>query len=118
MVNTIKRGEIYFAELDPVIGSEQAGYRPVVILQNDVGNHYSPTVIVAPLTTKSEKAKLPTHICIEAFKGLEENSTILIEQIRTIDKKRLSIYLGKLQQHEMKAIEKAINISLEISKIG
>ena len=86
----IKRGDIYYADLSPVVGSEQGGIRPVLIVQNDVGNKYSPTVIAAAITSRTDKSKLPTHIDVFADKfGLEKNSVVLLEQIRTLDKKRL-----------------------------
>ena len=93
----IKRGEIYFADLSPVIGSEQGGVRPVLVVQNDVGNKFSPTIIAAAITSQLEKAKLPTHIQLPAEKyGLPKNSIVLLEQIRTIDKKRLKEKIGEL----------------------
>ena len=89
-MNSIKRGDIYYADLSPVVGSEQGGVRPVLIVQNDVGNKYSPTVIAAAITSKTDKTKMPTHIDVYADSfGLEKNSVILLEQIRTLDKKRL-----------------------------
>lgn len=94
---TIKRGDIYYAELNPVIGSEQGGTRPVLIISNDIGNKHSPTVIIAPITSRVHtKAKLPTHTLIKDFDGLDKNSIILFEQIRTIDKQRLRKYIGML----------------------
>lgn len=96
---TIKRGDIYYAELNPVIGSEQGGTRPVLIISNDIGNKHSPTVIIAPITSRVHtKAKIPTHTLIKDFDGLDKNSIILFEQIRTIDKQRLREYLGTLSQ--------------------
>ena len=96
---TIKRGDIYYAELNPVIGSEQGGTRPVLIISNDIGNKHSPTVIIAPITSRVHtKAKLPTHTLIKDFDGLDKNSIILFEQIRTIDKQRLREYLGTLDR--------------------
>ena len=95
MERKIKRGDIYYANLNPVIGSEQGGTRPVLIISNDVGNKHSPTVIVAPITSRIHtKAKLPTHTLINDFEGLDKNSIILFEQIRTIDKQRLRKYVG------------------------
>ena len=97
MERIIKRGDIYYAELNPVIGSEQGGTRPVLIISNDVGNKHSPTVIVAPITSRIHtKAKLPTHTLINDFEGLDKNSIILLEQVRTIDKQRLEQYLGMI----------------------
>ena len=109
---TVKRGDIYYADLSPVVGSEQGGVRPVVIVQNDVGNKHSPTVIAAAITSKTTKAKLPTHIEVYADEnGLNRNSVILLEQIRTIDKKRLREKMGHLQKETMKQVDDAINIS-------
>ncbi|MEG0074160.1 MAG: type II toxin-antitoxin system PemK/MazF family toxin [Clostridia bacterium] len=107
----IKRGEIYYADLKPVIGSEQDGVRPVVIVQNDVGNKYSPTVIILPITSQ-QKAKLPTHIKVEGGKyGLPKNSVILAEQIRTIDKIRLKEKIGVLEEGILEKIKAALEIS-------
>lgn len=109
----IKRGELYYADLSPVVGSEQGGVRPVLIVQNDIGNKYSPTVIVAAVTSKINKAKLPTHIEIEASTyGLERDSVILLEQIRTLDKSRLQNKIGDLSYSMMKIVDKALLISL------
>lgn len=109
---SVKRGDIYYADLSPVIGSEQGGLRPVLIVQNDVGNKYSPTVIAAAITSRLGKAKLPTHIDVMADKvGLQKDSVILLEQIRTIDKKRLGEKMGHLDDNTMNAVNEAINIS-------
>lgn len=109
----IKRGELYFADLSPVVGSEQGGVRPVIILQNDIGNKYSPTVIVAAITSSQFKAKLPTHIELNAEEyGLSKDSIILLEQIRTIDKKRLKECIGELNQKKMQEVNNALLISL------
>ena len=119
MEDIITRGDLYFANLDnKVVGSEQAGIRPVVIIQNNIGNLYSPTVIIAPITSKVEiKAKLPTHIIIEAkVKRLKKKSMILVEQIRVIDKMRLMGYIGALDSAELKALDKALIIALGIGK--
>ncbi len=114
----IKRGEIYCADLNPVIGSEQGGIRPVLIVQNDVGNRYSPTVIVAAITSQINKAKLPTHIEIPANKyGLTRDSVILAEQLRTLDKQRLRERLGVLPAHTMQVVDEALTISLGFSGI-
>ena len=109
---TVKRGEIYYADLSPVVGSEQGGIRPVLIVQNDVGNRYSPTVIAAAITSQREKAKLPTHIevCGENC-GLAKNSVVLLEQIRTIDKRRLKEHMGTLDDNSMNLINRALSIS-------
>lgn len=108
----IKRGDIYYADLSPVVGSEQGGVRPVVIVQNDMGNKHSPTVIAAAITSKTSKTKLPTHIEVFADQnGLSKNSVILLEQIRTIDKKRLKEKMGHLKDETMEEVNRAINIS-------
>ena len=109
----IKRGDLYFADLSPVVGSEQGGLRPVLIIQNDIGNKYSPTVIAAAVTSQLNKAKLPTHIEIKAGDyGLPKDSVILLEQIRTIDKRRLKEKIGILAQDTMKRADRALLISL------
>lgn len=112
----MRRGEVYLADLSPVTGSEQGGTRPVVIIQNDTGNRYSPTVIVAAITGKINKAKIPTHVEIEAAKyKLDRDSVILLEQIRTIDKKRLKEKLTYLSDAKMKEVDIAIAISLNLT---
>lgn len=99
------RGEIYYANLDPVFGSEQSGFRPVLIIQNDIGNRYSPTVIVAPITSKPDvKAKLPTHCRLDLKNCLNEPSVVLLEQLRTLDKRRLKKYIGKLKKSSMNEV--------------
>ena len=109
----IKRGDLFYADLSPVVGSEQGGVRPVVIVQNDIGNKYSPTVIIAAITSQVNKAKLPTHVSIEAsLFGLPKNSMVLLEQIRTIDKNRLIDKLTVLDHQKMKEVDEAIIISL------
>ena len=108
----IKRGDIYYADLSPVVGSEQGGLRPVLIVQNDVGNKYSPTVIAAAITSKMGKARLPTHIDIPgADVGLTKDSVILLEQVRTIDKKRLKEKMGHLDDGTMSHVNNAIQVS-------
>lgn len=108
-----KRGELYYADLSPVVGSEQGGVRPVLIIQNDVGNKYSPTVIVAAITSQINKAKLPTHIELKSeYYGLPKDSVILLEQVRTLDKRRLKEKIGELDNIKMKKVENAILISL------
>ncbi len=108
----IKRGDIYYADLSPVIGSEQGGLRPVLIIQNDVGNRYSPTVIAAAITSKISKTKLPTHIDVPGDgAGLAKDSIILLEQIRTIDKKRLKEKMGHLDDNTMTSVNSAIEVS-------
>ena len=109
----IKRGEMYYADLSPVVGSEQGGLRPILIVQNDTGNRYSPTVIAAAITSKLNKAKLPTHIQISADDmGLPKNSIVLLEQIRTLDKRRLKDRIGELSGSTMKRVDTALLISL------
>ena len=108
----VKRGDIFYADLSPVIGSEQGGIRPVLVVQNDVGNKYSPTVIAAAITSKINKAKLPTPIEIDAKEyGLSRDSVILLEQVRTIDKQRLREKIGRLNEMEMDKVNEAISIS-------
>ena len=109
----IKRGDIFYADLRPVVGSEQGGIRPVLIIQNDVGNRHSPTVICAAITSKMNKAKLPTHIEIDASAyGIEKDSVILLEQLRTIDKKRLETYIGRLEEKHIRRIDHALAVSV------
>ena len=109
----IKRGELYYADLSPVVGSEQGGVRPILIVQNDTGNKYSPTIIAAAITSQLEKAKLPTHIQLPAEKyGLPKDSVVLLEQIRTLDKKRLKEKIGELPVVEMTKVNEALLISL------
>ena len=116
MERKIKRGDIYYANLNPVIGSEQGGRRPVLIISNDVGNKHSPTVIVAPITSRiNTKAKLPTHTLINNFEGLDKNSIILLEQVRTIDKKRLKEKMGTVDENSMNEINNAISISFGLN---
>lgn len=111
----VKRGDIYYADLSPVVGSEQGGIRPVLIIQNDVGNRYSPTVICAAITSRMNKAKLPTHIEIDARRcQIMKDSVILLEQIRTIDKQRLKDLIGHLDKERMKRVDEAIRISLAL----
>ncbi|MDE7301065.1 MAG: type II toxin-antitoxin system PemK/MazF family toxin [Clostridia bacterium] len=114
---TIKRGELYYADLSPVVGSEQGGVRPVLVVQNDVGNKYSPTIIAAAVTSKINKAKLPTHIELPVGDfGLAKDSVILLEQIRTLDKRRLKEKIGELPSVTMTRVDKAILISLGFLK--
>ena len=111
----IKRGDIFYADLSPVIGSEQGGIRPVIIIQNDVGNRHSPTVICAAITSKMNKAKLPTHVELDASKyQLVKNSVILLEQIRTIDKQRLKDFICHVDKRMMTRIDEALLVSLEL----
>ena len=109
---TVRRGDIYYADLSPVIGSEQGGLRPVLIVQNDVGNKYSPTVIAAAITSQIGKTRLPTHIDVTADRfGLSKDSVILLEQIRTIDKQRLKEKMGHLDENVMRKVNDAIGVS-------
>ena len=111
----VRRGDIYYADLRPVIGSEQGGIRPVLIIQNDVGNKHSPTVIVAAITSQMNKAKLPTHIELSCDKyALEKDSVVLLEQLRTIDKKRLKERVCHLDSLILQKVNKALCISLEL----
>lgn len=112
----IRRGDIYYADLSPVVGSEQGGIRPVLIIQNNVGNRHSPTVICAAITSRMNKAKLPTHIEISTKEyRIVKNSVILLEQIRTIDKKRLKEYVCHIDSGMMRKVDHALEISLELS---
>lgn len=112
----IKRGDIFYADLRPVIGSEQGGIRPVLVIQNDTGNKHSPTVIVAAITSKMNKAKLPTHIELDAKKcDIVKDSVILLEQLRTIDKKRLKDKVCHIDENIIKKVNKALLISLELN---
>ena len=113
----IKRGDIYYADLSPVIGSEQGGIRPVLIVQNDIGNKYSPTVIAAAITSQKTKTSLPTHIRVDADNcGLAKDSIVLLEQVRTIDKKRLRERMGNLDERDMMRIDRAISVSLGLNQ--
>ena len=112
MTSSVERGEIYYADLSPVVGSEQGGLRPVLIVQNDVGNKHSPTVIAAAIASKHDKAKLPTHIEIGGRGcGLSRDSVVLLEQIRTLDKRRLRERMGKLDSRHMNEVNSALTIS-------
>ncbi|HOP12234.1 MAG TPA: type II toxin-antitoxin system PemK/MazF family toxin [Oscillospiraceae bacterium] len=114
---SVKRGDIYYADLSPVVGSEQGGIRPVLIVQNDVGNRFSPTVIAAAITSQRTKAKLPTHIELDAEDcGLSKNSIILLEQIRTIDKQRLRERMGRLNDFSMQRVDHALSISFGLAE--
>ena len=112
---TIHRGDIYYADLRPVVGSEQGGIRPVLIIQNDVGNRHSPTIICAAITSKMNKAKLPTHVELDARKyDLMKDSVVLLEQLRTIDKQRLKDKVCRLDSEILKKVDRALEISLEL----
>ncbi len=113
----VKRGDIFYADLSPVIGSEQGGTRPVLVVQNDVGNKFSPTVIIAAITSQINKAKLPTHIEIKAHDvGLLKDSVILLEQVRTIDKRRLREKIGRLDDEQLASVDEALGISFGITE--
>ncbi len=115
----IRRGDIYYANLNPVIGSEQGGLRPVLILQNDIGNMYSPTTIVAAITSRIKRAKLPTHIELKSNRyQLEKDSVILLEQLRTIDKQRLKERIGHLDEEVMAKVNTALEISLSLRELN
>ncbi len=109
---TVKRGDIYYADLSPVVGSEQGGMRPVLIVQNDMGNRYSPTVIAAAITSRSYKTDLPTHIRVDAAGcGLQKDSIVLLEQVRTLDKTRLREQMGRLPESDMDRVNRALSVS-------
>ena len=109
---TVKRGDIFYADLSPVVGSEQGGVRPVLIVQNDMGNKYSPTVIAAAITSRKTKTQLPTHIQVNADGcGLVKDSIVLLEQIRTLDKRRLKEHMGSLGSGEMNRVNRALSVS-------
>lgn len=109
----VKRGDVFFADLSPVVGSEQGGFRPVLVIQNDIGNRFSPTVIVAAITAQIQKAKFPTHVEVPAKEyGLDRDSVVLLEQIRTIDKQRLTEKITHLDEELMQRIDESLQISL------
>ncbi|MCL2086837.1 MAG: type II toxin-antitoxin system PemK/MazF family toxin [Oscillospiraceae bacterium] len=115
----IKRGEIYYADLSPVIGSEQGGMRPVLIVQNDVGNRHSPTVIAAAITSQKEKSRLPTHIALNSHHcGLAKDSVVLLEQVRTLDKKRLKERMGELDRGSMHKVDSALSVSFGLNAMN
>ena len=110
--SVVKRGDIFYADLSPVVGSEQGGVRPVLIVQNDTGNRHSPTVIAAAITSQTGKARLPTHISLAAMScGLPKDSVVLLEQIRTLDKRRLREHMGRVDETMMKQVDTAIAVS-------
>ena len=119
MDTTVKRGDIYYADLSPVVGSEQGGVRPVLIIQNDTGNRYSPTVIAAAITSQTGKARLPTHIDLPVDQscGLSRNSIILLEQVRTLDKKRLREKMGSLDENAMRHVDEALAVSFGLGSV-
>lgn len=115
---TVKRGDIYYADLSPVVGSEQGGLRPVLIVQNDVGNKFSPTVIAAAITSQRMKTNLPTHIQVNADGcGLAKDSIVLLEQVRTLDKRRLKEHMGNLNDGDMTRVNQALSVSLGIAEV-
>jgi mRNA interferase MazF len=112
----VKRGEVFYADLSPVVGSEQGGLRPVLIVQNDVGNKYSPTVIAAAITSRQDKSSLPTHISVGAQScGLQKDSVVLLEQVRTIDKRRLKEKMGELDDRSMQQVNQALQVSFGLN---
>ena len=114
---TVKRGDIFYADLSPVVGSEQGGVRPVLIIQNDLGTRYSPTVIAAAITSRLDKAKLPTHINVRAESGgLSKDSVVLLEQLRTLDKRRLRERMGNLTEAEMARVNGALSVSIGLGQ--
>jgi mRNA interferase MazF len=114
----VKRGDVFYANLNPVVGSEQGGVRPVLIIQNDIGNKYSPTVIVAAITSRINKAKLPTHVEIPAdYTNLDKDSVVLLEQIRTLDKKRLQRHIAHLGEDVIEAVNESLEISLGLIEL-
>ncbi len=118
-VDEIKRGDLFYADLSPVVGSEQGGIRPVLIIQNDVGNKYSPTVIAAAITSQINKAKIPTHIELSAIKyGLPKDSVVLLEQLRTLDKRRLQERIGRLDDLAMAHVDNALLVSLGFARVN
>ena len=118
-IMNIKRGDIFYADLSPVVGSEQGGLRPVLIIQNDIGNRYSPTVIAAAITSRMGKNRLPTHIDIHADRvGLAKDSVVLLEQVRTLDKRRLKEKMGHLDDKTMQIVNSAIAVSVGIGAVG
>ena len=114
MRKAIRRGDLFYADLNPVVGSEQGGIRPVLVIQNDVGNHFSPTVVAAAITSRKAKNSLPTHILLENVPGLAPASLLLLEQLRTIDRKRLRGYIGRISKEKMLEIDAALAISVGI----
>lgn len=114
MRKAIRRGDLFHADLNPVVGSEQGGIRPVLVIQNDVGNHFSPTVVAAAITSRKAKNSLPTHILLENVPGLAPTSLLLLEQLRTIDRKRLRGYIGRISKEKMLEVDAALAISIGI----
>lgn len=118
MRKVIRCGDLFYADLNPIVGSEQGGTRPVLVLQNDVGNYFSPTLIAAAITSRKDKTSLPTHILLENVPGLAPTSLLLLEQLRTTDRKRLRGYIGKISRKKMKEIDFGLSISLGIGFPG
>ena len=114
MRKAIRRGDLFYADLNPVVGSEQGGIRPVLVVQSDVGNHFSPTVVAAAITSRKAKNSLPTHILLENVPGLAPTSLLLLEQLRTIDRKRLRGYIGRISKEKMLEVDAALAISIGI----
>lgn len=114
MRKAIRRGDLFYTDLNPVVGSEQGGIRPVLVIQNDVGNHFSPTVVAAAITSRKAKNSLPTHILLENVPGLAPTSLLLLEQLRTIDRKRLRGYIGRISKEKMLEVDAALAISIGI----
>ena len=114
MRKAIRRGDLFYADLNPVVGSEQGGIRPVLVIQNDVGNHFSPTVVAAAITSRKAKNSLPTHILLENVPGLAPTSLLLLEQLRTIDRKQLRGYIGRISKEKMLEVDTALAISMGI----
>lgn len=110
----IKRGDVFYADLSPVVGSEQGGVRPVLVIQNNMGNKYSPTVIVAAITSQTNKTRIPTHVSVDPKIGLPKNSVVLLEQVRTIDKKRLRDKVGSFDGIAMKKVDDSLKVSVGI----
>ena len=108
----VARGDVFYADLSPVVGSEQGGVRPVLVIQNDVGNKYSPTVIIAAITSQTNKTKLPTHVNVNPQMGLPKNSVVLLEQVRTIDKRRLRDKVGSFDSETMQKVDDSLKISV------
>lgn len=108
----VKRGDVFYADLSPVVGSEQGGIRPVLVIQNDMGNKYSPTIIIAAITSQTNKTRIPTHISVDPKIGLPKNSVVLLEQVRTIDKKRLRDKVGSFDDIAMKKVDDSLKISV------
>ena len=114
MRKAIRRGDLFYADLNPVVGSEQGGIRPVLVIQNDVGNHFSPTVVAAAITSRKAKNSLPTHILLENVPGLAPTSLLLLDQLRTIDRKWLRGYIGRISKEKMLEVDAALAISIGI----